>query len=122
MPDSDLSPKRGGGKKDDMPAVAEFPFVSELAPAPLRPEPEEGSPEWVLDLAHRAEELGGVVTSTQAAALLRISVQTVHELATRGQLRRIRSWGNDWLYSRADIMRRLAGNKGKPGRPRKQPE
>jgi hypothetical protein len=99
-------------------AASQFDFV---AGSWESTEPEEGSIAWAKEYMARfvklSEEHQGLYTRAQAARFLRVSHQAIEDLVKRGQIQVIELDHGIFLSGR-DILKRLGGVKGKPGRPR----
>jgi hypothetical protein len=97
----------------------EFEFVKAL-PLPAG-EPEEGSFEWGKRYVQRFLELSeqhqGLWTRSQAARFLKVTPHAITDLAERGKIRVI-ELDHGVFYSGKDILARMEGIKGKPGRPK----
>src|ERR1700751_1357110 len=84
-------------------------------------EPEEGTLEWGKRYMQRFAELSkehqGLWTRSQAARFLKVTPHAITNLADRGKIRVI-ELEHGVFYSGRDILARMEGIKGKPGRPK----
>jgi hypothetical protein len=98
--------------------VDQFEFMGAV---PVKAEPEEGSAEWgrryMEHFVELSKEHGGLFTRAQAARFLKVEPQAIADLAARGKIRVI-DLEHGVFYSGKDILARMDGVKGKPGRPK----
>ena len=102
---------------NDVAQVSEFPFLAEVQAAQeKRGGPSAQALEELSIFREASEAWGGLIVSPFARMLLGISKQGVADLAARGKIRSLQIAGVN-LYSLADVLARMQGEKGQPGRP-----